>query len=913
VSDRWNRDDVKLAARGREVEILTAVAGIPSDKLDGRHHSCPFCLKGTDCFSLVDEDAGAVLCRKCFANKNGDFLDAIKKGQNCSFPEAVALAGKYLGVAPLNGDSNGRHEDAMEAVCRSKRISVASAIAYGARMGDGTVVFPSWGPSGEEFAKFTIWATGTDIQRKGKWPKGSKGKCGLFLPSDAGKARLPATGETWLVFEGPKDPCAAHALGYLAVGLNTCRMAQRFVKLFRGVHVVLVPDRDSGGVSGAEDAARKLYGVAASVRIAALPAEVKEKSGADFRDVLAKENGESLVREAIEQAAEWQLPDSEGVDNRPRIHNHQREHQVADEAIKALASLPRLYQRGGNLVSVVQDPKPPEGIIRPQGALYLAPVDEPGMCDRLSQAAQFYVVKETDEGPEEVDILPPLRIAKIVRSRQHWPGVPAVEGIIHGPAFLADGSVLTTSGYDHQTGLYLAGNAEFPTIHESPTLADARRARDELLEIVCDFPFATAAHQAAWFALMLTPAARFAFDGPTPLGAFDSNVRGSGKSKLADSIGMVHLGTELPRTAAPANDEEFRKRITAVLLGGELLMLIDNVAGMIGWPSFDALLTGTSWTDRHLGLSKMTGRLAATTQWLASGNNLVFSADTSRRSLVSRLESKEENPEERSGFRHPNLLEWVRRERARLSVAAVTILRAYHVAGRPRMGVREWGSFEGWSNLVRNAVVWVGMDDPGATRQEVRDQSDREAGLLRQLLAAWESADPAGFGLTVQEAIGKAAEGNQLLQGVFAELSTPGKPPSSRSIGMKLHHVKGRVAAGRWFERHPGPGHSVLWKVATATEDGDSVHGTNGTEGTNPNPSYAPARTSAHARTHASETEPLETSPLTTASPTCDQPAHTDCDHPAHTDINQAREWPSLWACPKCEATVKRKEHAATA
>lgn len=575
------------------LDVLSDVAGVPRDRLDKRHHPCPFCHQGTDCFRLVDEDAGSVLCNKCFASKNGDFLAAIRHAKNYSFPQALGAAAEYLGVRPVNGEASGagQQEDAMELVCREKNIKPASVIAYGARMGDGAVAFPSWGPDGEAFAKFTIKPRGSDIDRKGRWPKGSKGKCGVFLPVVDDKPRLPAEGETWLIFEGPKDPCAAHALGFLAVGMNTCKLNQRFVKLFRGVHVVLVPDRDTAGVGGADDAARKLRGVAATIKIAALPAEVKESNGADLRDILAKEGGEVLAREAIDQATECKLPKSEGVDTRPRIYNSTREHEVADEAVAALADLPGLYQRGGNLVSVVRDPEPPAGIIRPPGSLYLTPIDEPGTLDRLSQAAQFYVVKDTDEGPVEVDVLPPLRVAKIVRSRQHWPGVPAIEAIIHAPTFLADGSVLTKCGYDRATGLYLAGNTEFPAVPESPTKADAERARDELREVVCDFPFATPAHEAAWLALAITPAARFAFDGPTPLGAFDANVRGSGKSKLADSIGMIHLGTELSRTAAPSSDEEFRKRITATLLGGERIVLIDNVAGMLGCPSLDALLT----------------------------------------------------------------------------------------------------------------------------------------------------------------------------------------------------------------------------------------------------------------------------------------------------------------------------------
>jgi hypothetical protein len=652
---------------------------------------------------------------------------------------------------------------------------------------------------------------------------------------------------------------------------------------------VSIPDRDTPGIQGAESTARKLYGIAESVKTAALPVEIKPTKGADVRDVLAQDNGEQLVREAIANAQEWRTPDADGCDNRPRIYAGPKEHEVADQAIEALATLPDLYQRGGNLVGVVRDPEPPAGIVRPPGAFYLAPIDDSGLWDRLSQAAQFYVTRTRGEVLVEQDVAPPMRIAKIIHSRRHWPGVPAIEGIIHAPAFLADGNVLTTRGYNPGTGLYLAGNVDFPAVPQSPTRADAERARDELLECVCDFPFATEAHRAAWLALAITPAARFAFEGPAPLFAFDANVRGSGKTKGADCIGMIHLGTELPRTAAPATDEEFRKRITSILLGGEQLMLIDNVDNTLGCPSFDALLTGTTWSDRLLGVSKMTGRLAATTIWLASGNNLIFSADTARRVLVCRLESREENPEERQGFRHPNLLEWVKRERARLAVAAVTILRAYHVAGRPKIGLREWGSFEGWSNLIRNAVVWSGMEDPGATRQEVREQSDREAGLLRQLLGAWESADPAGFGMTVQEAIGKAAEGQQELQAVFAEIGTPGKPPSTRAIGMKLHHLKGRVAAGRWFDRRPGPGHVVLWRVEKAEAEQGEQQGTNGTRGTKSYPSHAPAHT--HARTHA-HTQEADSSPLTPPSPLCPHESHAN----HRLGINRG----GMLRCPVC-------------
>jgi hypothetical protein len=100
----------------------------------------------------------------------------------------------------------------------------------------------------------------------------------------------------------------------------------------------------------------------------------------------------------------------------------------------------------------------------------------------------------------------------------------------------------------------------------------------------------------------------------------------------------------MARTTAPRDDDEFRKRITALAVAGDPLILIDNVAGMLGGPSLDAALTGTWWSDRMLGYTQMV-RVRMLASWWATGNNLVVVADTARRILPIRLDSKEENPE----------------------------------------------------------------------------------------------------------------------------------------------------------------------------------------------------------------------------------------------------------------------------
>jgi len=68
--------------------------------------------------------------------------------------------------------------------------------------------------------------------------------------------------------------------------MNTCRLAAKFVRLFAGAEIIIVPDRDRAGEDGSQFSARVLRGAAKSVRIAVLPAEFKESDGEDVRGVL---------------------------------------------------------------------------------------------------------------------------------------------------------------------------------------------------------------------------------------------------------------------------------------------------------------------------------------------------------------------------------------------------------------------------------------------------------------------------------------------------------------------------------------------------------------------------------------------------------------------------------------------------
>lgn len=514
-----------------------------------------------------------------------------------------------------------------------------------------------------------------------------------------------------------------------------------------------------------------------------------------------------------------------GEDERPEIIVTAEEHEVNDAAIAALASDRSLYQRGGALVQVVRQPKASKerGIRRPINAPRILPVESAGLRERLSRHAEFYMLRETKEGMEKKRQHPPAFCSPAILARGRWEEIRDLAGVVTSPVLRPDGSILSQPGFDEATGLLFEPDCDVPTIAENPTKADVAKAVITLLDIVQDFPFANDSHTATWLASVLTPLAQFAFDGPAPLFLIDSNVRGAGKSLLCDVASVIATGLEAPRTAASTVDAEMRKLITAAAIGGDRLILLDNVAGELGGPSLDAALTANRWKDRILGES-VNIELPLQVVWFATGNNVILVGDACRRVAHVRLHCREENPEERAGFAHPDLKRFVADHRPDLLAAALTVLRGYCAAGRPRMKVTPWGSFEGWSALVREAVVWAGLDDPGEGRQELSKRSDREAAALRQLIAGLVELKPGTAGVTVGEMLDAitldlhgACRCPKLREAIL-ELcpAEHGKLPSTRSIGKKLARYRDRVIDGVAIEQLEYQG-SSKWTLAAAT------------------------------------------------------------------------------------------------
>lgn len=458
---------------------------------------------------------------------------------------------------------------------------------------------------------------------------------------------------------------------------------------------------------------------------------------------------------------------------------------MTTRSIEALGAEPNTYQRGGLLVEVAHDAPKPKLCLTDNGAPRFRAITTPALTRKLSTCARFVRRKKDDFVP----CLPPENVVNAILASVDHGRVPVATGIVSHLVLRADGSIATQRGYDPLTGLYLDISGDFPP------LMDPRAARELLLDILVDFPFASDAHRSGWIAALLTLLARAAIAGSTPFFLVDANVSRTGKGLLLDALTTTVEGLRAARYALPKCNDELRKLITSVALSGSPYLCLDNLQGRIGGATLENALTASRWSDRILGANRQVD-LPLTFAWLGTANNAQLSTDMIGRTCHIRLESPLETPGTRTGFRYPDLLAHVKAHRRELAIAALSIPAGFIRAGRPSQGLPAWGGFEEWSNLIRDSIVWAGLPDCD-TRAGLAAVADDDTEQLRALMQGWaELGGPATVAEAVKRVEASTVDAYPMLREVLDDMSG-----SKHKLGLLLRGYRGRVLDGRKFER----------------------------------------------------------------------------------------------------------------
>ena len=390
------------------------------------------------------------------------------------------------------------------------------------------------------------------------------------------------------------------------------------------------------------------------------------------------------------------------------------------EAERILALIGVYYVISGQLVRLV-----------PNGASF--------QCEVINNQTLYVLLCELFEWQiknhkgDWVTCNPPQRIVNALLHNQDRKHLKTLKGIAHHPYLDNDRKLVTTSGFNPDTGIYASfDTARFQKLLEV-TVEDAKRCLMQLKAELAEFEFEKPEDLSAALAAILTAVLR---PGLPLAPAFNINatVSGSGKSYLAKIIAL--FATPLPPyvTSYPTKAEEANKVILAMLLEKPPVILFDDM--QTDWKPFGAInkaLTSPTTTERVLGSSR-TATASTNSLFLGTGNNVVPIKDMRRRVVTIRLAPKSDAASLRT-FEHDPYKQVARYRNAFVGFA-LTIVQAFLRHGKRDQTITPIGSYEEWSELCREPLIWLGEPDPASSLiSQVKDNTDNEA--LGVFLQEW--------------------------------------------------------------------------------------------------------------------------------------------------------------------------------
>jgi hypothetical protein len=291
---------------------------------------------------------------------------------------------------------------------------------------------------------------------------------------------------------------------------------------------------------------------------------------------------------------------------------------------------------------------------------------------------------------------------------------------------------------------------------------------------------------------------------------------------LVDLAAISACGRQAAVLSQGRDEAEAEKRIGAALLAGDQVLSLDNCTQPLDGELLCQIHTQPTVRLRILGASELRD-VPTNVAMFATGNGLVIQGDMTRRVLLSSLDPGCERPELRKFAFNP--LDRARAGRAGYLRDALVVLRAFHLAGRPRQA-SPIGSFEVWSDWVRGALLWLGESDPAETMEKAR-ANDPKLEALRAVMHQWRDVIGADR-ITAADLIRRAVETepagfaaqsrhvfvHEQLREALLMVAGQNGVINSKSLGKWLSAHQDRIVDGMKFQKLGKPSGATIWALS---------------------------------------------------------------------------------------------------
>ncbi len=419
------------------------------------------------------------------------------------------------------------------------------------------------------------------------------------------------------------------------------------------------------------------------------------------------------------------------------------------------------------------------------------------LIDEHSELAKWAIIKTGDHKGE------PIRMF-VHSSRDHGelvlagasqsPLVSQMEFMANYPFFRPDWEI-SSPGWNGGSYYY-----DQPNDLEDIELEHDRDVITTVLEdLLIDFPFKTESDRQNFIGLLFTPLIRPAIKSNCPLHLILSPLERTGKSLLAESVlGIIVAGNKTPGMLLPEHEEERDKRVTAMLMQGKTIMHLDNLKEFLDSACIASLLTATTYQGRLLGKSQLL-ELANNTTIVATGNNVRATGEIAKRTIPICLQPNTSSPETRQDFVHPDLTDYLVKNRKLILGCLLGAVVNWVIADKPKHNKR-LGGFDTWSETVGGIMDMLGLTEWRKNEQQWRRDSDPLGEDLLVLASVWWELH--GQAQIKSDTVMGMAEAN----GVFGHIFTrPSERAKQIALGRFLTSQENKPV-GRWIIRRAGTG-----------------------------------------------------------------------------------------------------------
>lgn len=509
-------------------------------------------------------------------------------------------------------------------------------------------------------------------------------------------------------------------------------------------------------------------------------------------------------------------------------HTRGRTADTTTATIRLMQVLPNFFDMGKQLVTV-------------KGGQVI-PMTEHLLTYELGMTVQFYTDRESKDGdtkPNYID--PPKEVIRQILSMQTATyggntqrGLKPLKAVITAPTITEDNHVIYKRGYDAKTQLYLSVTEDLNPPAGKPTTADLKDAYRAIMNVIDTFKLNTALDRSVVLSAFLTAVVRPTLD-KAPIFCFDAPTQGSGKTYLAECIGIVATGSAPSITPAiQGNEAEIQKTLLAMLMNGASTIIWDNIMGAFNSATMASFTTAINYSGRVLGASEQI-TLPNKAMVIFTGNNLKLYGDLPRRCITARIDTGEENPLNTKRDLRPlkglKPDQYLLDNRNEIVMSAITIIRAFLMSDTCRTSGRYTehavASFEQWDAMARQPILHLSAEGIAPEMTDVKQSidanmtNDIEKERLEMLIghlhsqfmtAPFTARDVMNFAFdfTGQPATGAGAELAELL----SDMTAKGKKPNSITTGHIITYRLDRIADGKKIVALPQKGkHAKQYRI----------------------------------------------------------------------------------------------------